>query len=116
LEQFQELSLLVKEEKVMRSAWVADDIGKSRTALLEVIRGNALEPVELCIAYVNQCTKYFSQKLGSGAFGEVYLGNDEQANVQFAVKKVPFDVSSDEIEKIVLTLQQEMAVSMHSYE
>jgi hypothetical protein len=116
LEQFQEISLLVKEEKVISSAWVADDIGKSCTALLEVIRGNTLEPVELCIAYVKQCTNIFAQRLGSGAFGEVCLGNDEQANVQFAVKKAPFDVSSDEIEKIVLTLQQEMAVSMHSYE
>jgi hypothetical protein len=87
-----------------------DEIDKSRRDLVNVVRGETLEPIELCQVYVEQCTKNFSYRLGSGAFGEVYFGNDEQENIYFAVKKVPFEVTSDEIENIICTLQQEMSV------
>jgi ankyrin repeat protein len=87
-----------------------DEIDKSRKKLVQVMRGEKLEPIELCQVYVEQCTKNFAHRLGSGAFGEVYFGNDEQENIYFAVKKVPFEVTLDEIENIILTLQQEMSV------
>jgi hypothetical protein len=87
-----------------------DEIDKSRKDLVNVVRGETLEPIELCQVYVEQCTKNFAHRLGSGAFGEVYFGNDEQENIYFAVKKVPFEVTSDEIENIIRTLQMSVRI------
>jgi serine/threonine protein kinase len=50
--------------------------------------------------------------LGRGAFGEVFLGEDLELGVQFALKRTSMKVLNEgELDQIILSLKREISVS-----
>jgi serine/threonine protein kinase len=70
-------------------------------------------PAKLNLNYINECTKSCTSKmLGEGAFGEVFLGTDQELNHQFAVKRTPMQVpTKGALDQIILSFKREILVS-----
>jgi hypothetical protein len=86
------------------------DIEQDRRKLLEVMETSSAKPVELSLAYIERCIKK-DHKLGSGAFGDVFLAEDSHLP-KFAVKMIsPTHCDQGYIERIRKSFRRELSVS-----
>jgi ankyrin repeat protein len=71
-----------------------EEVNKNRKLLAEAMTTTKAVPVELSFQYVNSCIT--NHKLGSGAFGDVFLAQDSDLpkRKKFAVKKIKLSQSS----------------------
>ncbi|KAI2491609.1 serine/threonine kinase [Fragilaria crotonensis] len=75
--------MLALEEKRPSSTDVA--LEKDLKLLLHVMNTPSADPAELSLEYIEQCIKK-DHKLGSGAYGDVFLAEDSRLPKKFAVK------------------------------
>jgi hypothetical protein len=86
-------------------------IQQDRRKLLHVMKTTYADPVELSLAYIERCIKK-DHKLGSGAFGDVFLAEDSHLPKKFAVKMIrPTLCDQGTIENIRKSFRRELSVS-----
>ncbi|KAI2503227.1 serine/threonine kinase [Fragilaria crotonensis] len=84
-------------------------IEQFRKRLHHVMNTTSAEPVELSLAYIERCIKK-DHKLGSGAFGDVFLAEDSRLPKKFAVKMISAAHSDqDTIKEIRRSFQTELS-------
>ena len=89
-------------------------IEHDRSKLLTVMNTTAADPVELSLEYIQRCIKK-DHKLGSGAYGDVFLAEDGRLPKKFAVKMIsPTHCDEAAIKMIRKTFQKEILVSAES--
>ena len=70
-------------------------------------------PIELSVEFITYCTNNFAEvrKLGQGAFGVVYKGQDD--NWDFAVKCILFNIAveKNKVEEVTKGFKRELQVS-----
>jgi hypothetical protein len=82
---------------------------EARELLRSVMERPSSDPVELTIKYIQDCTT--ETKLGTGAFGEVYLGRDTELAKPFVVKTISISHSEQaDIDEIRTSFQREISV------
>ena len=87
------------------------EIEQDRSKLLHVMRTTSADPVELSLEYIERCIKK-DHKLGSGAYGDVFLAEDCHLPKKFAVKMIsPTKCDQDTIEEIRKSFRTELSVS-----
>jgi hypothetical protein len=86
-------------------------IQQDRNRLLEAMKTSSADPVELSLDYIERCIKK-DHKLGSGAYGDVFLAEDSHLPKKFAVKLIRLTLCDQgTIENIRKSLQRELSVS-----
>ncbi|KAI2503197.1 serine/threonine kinase [Fragilaria crotonensis] len=84
-------------------------IEEDRSKLLHVMNTSSADPEELSLEYIERCIKK-DQKLGSGAFGDVFLAEDSLLKKKFAVKMIrPTDSNEAAIKEIRRSFQTELS-------
>ncbi|KAI2499332.1 serine/threonine kinase [Fragilaria crotonensis] len=84
-------------------------IEQFRKKLDHVMNTISAEPVELSLAYIERCIKK-DHKLGSGAFGDVFLAEDSRLPKKFAVKMIsPTKCDDATIKEIRKTFRTELS-------
>jgi general stress protein 26 len=87
------------------------EIEGDRGKLRHVMKTTSADPVELSLEYIKRFTKN-DHKLGSGAFGDVFLAEDNCLKKKFAVKMIsPTHCDEVFIKEIRKTFQTELSVS-----
>ena len=87
------------------------EIEGDRGKLRHVMKTTSADPVELSLEYIKRFTKN-DHKLGSGAFGDVFLTEDSLLPKKFAVKLIiPTHCDEVTIKEIRKTFQTELSVS-----
>ncbi|KAI2492666.1 serine/threonine kinase [Fragilaria crotonensis] len=91
------------------NAFSSFKIEQFRRKLHHVMNTTSAEPVELSLAYVERCIKK-DHKLGSGAFGDVFLAEDSRLPKKFAVKMIrPTKCDDANIKEIRRTFRTELS-------
>ena len=86
------------------------EIVQDRIMLLDVMNSPSAKPVELSLEYIQRCIKK-DHKLGSGAYGDVFLAEDSHLPKKFAVKLIrPTHCDQGTIENIRKSFQRELSV------
>jgi hypothetical protein len=87
------------------------EIEGDRSKLRHVMKTTSADPVELSLEYIQRCIKK-DHKLGSGAYGDVFLAEDSHLPKKFAVKLIrPTHCDQDTIGNIRKSFQRELSVS-----
>eukprot|EP00544_Gedaniella_sp_CCMP2646_P015477 CAMPEP_0202503394 /NCGR_PEP_ID=MMETSP1361-20130828/41628_1 /ASSEMBLY_ACC=CAM_ASM_000849 /TAXON_ID=210615 /ORGANISM="Staurosira complex sp., Strain CCMP2646" /LENGTH=1063 /DNA_ID=CAMNT_0049136599 /DNA_START=154 /DNA_END=3348 /DNA_ORIENTATION=+ len=91
---------------------------KERTKLLEIIHGNRNKPISVPSKYPESILTNIV--LGKGSFGEVFMGEDKEISLQFAIEAIdPQELANDNkdaVEKIksgIKTEQRALLCSRH---
>ncbi|KAI2494853.1 serine/threonine kinase [Fragilaria crotonensis] len=89
-------------------------IEQDRSKLLHVMNTPSADPAELSLEYIERCIKKDQDgklmKLGSGAYGDVFLAEDCRLPKKFAVKMInPTKHDQDTIEDIRKSFQTELS-------
>ena len=86
-------------------------LDQDRDKLLHVMNTTAADPVELSLDFIKQCIKT-DHGIGSGAYSDVFLVEDNGLPKKFAVKMIsPTHCDQDIIEEIRKIIETELAVS-----
>lgn len=79
-----------------------------RESIRSVLDNPEAPPAELPLAYVNRCRFLDDNRIGVGAFGEIFLCHDTQMNHKFVVMRM---ILWDLDERLKALVRQEMKVS-----
>ena len=89
---------------------IDDIIMQSREKLRLAMTDSSSDPMDIAQEYVDHCIN--DKVLGEGAFGTVYLANDDKLPKKFVIKKIKFTNGDGEsIRNICKTFKTEISVS-----
>ena len=90
-----------------------DLISEGQSKMKEAMDNVNSRPIELSVEFITYCTNNFAEvrKLGQGAFGVVYKGQDD--NWDFAVKCILFNIAveKNKVEEVTKGFKRELQVS-----
>ncbi|KAI2491752.1 serine/threonine kinase [Fragilaria crotonensis] len=89
-------------------------IEQDRSKLLHVMNTSSANPVELSLEYIESCVEKH-HKLGSGAFGDVFLAKDSQLQKKFAVKTIRLTHCDQEIIKEIRQIIETELSTLKTY-